>query len=318
MTELQAQAPQPDPGGPGRAAPPAPAPFFRLPVVDPRQPSPSVDVVIMGVPYDGGTTCLPGARLGPDHVRHASGLVAPYHPAHHVDTFERLRVVDGGDVAVSTADAGAMRRQVQDAVSRALVSQATPVLVGGDHAITLPALRAVASEHGPVALVRVDAHLDPPGTAGWSKELGRAATPHHPQLEGLVAERQLYRIGLRGPWRDARSAHTARHYFSVDRVEEQGIPAVMAEIQAEIGARPVYLSFNIDAIDPAFAPGTPRPAPGGMTSREALQLIRGLSGLEVVGLDLVGVAPPMDPSDVTSVLAAHLLYEALALLARRS
>lgn len=295
-------------------------PFFRLPVVDPIAGL-EADAVLMGVPYDGGTTYQPGARLGPYHVRRVSALVQPYHPVHRVDVFRRLRAVDGGNVVVPPFHAGAMRERVQAAVRQVAELGAAPVLVGGDHSITIPALRALARVHGPVALVHVDAHFDTSDGALWGEAYHHGTPVRHALLEGLVAEHQLYQIGLRGAWKDESEADLAAgygaHHVSADRVEEAGIGSVMDEIRAGIGDCPVYLSFDIDAVDPAFAPGTGTPVPGGLSSREALLLVRGLAGLNVVGLDLVEVAPPMDHADVTSLLAAHLVYEGLALLACR-
>lgn len=296
--------------------------FFRLPSLALDAGPIEADAVLLGVPYDGGVTYLPGARLGPYHVRRASAVVHGHHPIHRVDVFSRLRVVDGGNVMAPPFHAAGMREAVQAAVGRVVGAGAAPVLVGGDHSITLPALRAVAAAHGPVALVHVDAHLDTSDGAPWGEPHHHGTPIRHALLEGLVAPAQLWQLGLRGAWKDEHEAdlvdaHGGRR-FAVDRIDEDGIAAVMAEVRAGVGERPVYLSFDIDAVDPAFAPGTGTAVAGGLSSREALQLVRGLAGLRLCGMDLVEVAPPMDHAEITSLLAAHLVYEGLAVLACRS
>lgn len=296
-------------------------PFFRLPTLHPGASTHEAHAVLLGVPYDGGVTYLPGARLGPYHVRRASAVVHSWHPTHRVDVFTRLRVLDGGNVMAPPFDAKAMRDAVQAAVTGLVSTGAVPLLVGGDHSITLPALRAVAAAHGPVALVHVDAHFDTSDGVAWGEPYHHGTPVRHALLEGLVAERQLFQLGLRGAWKDEHEADLVEAHggrcFGADRIDEEGIAAIMAEIREAIGERPVYLSFDIDAVDPAFAPGTGTAVPGGLSSREALQLVRGLAGLHLVGMDVVEVAPPMDHAEVTSMLAAHLLYEGLGVLACR-
>ena len=296
-------------------------PFFRLPTSVPEGTSVRPDCVLLGVTYDGGTTYMPGARLAPYHVRRVSALVQSYHPGHGVDVFSELNAIDGGNIMVPPFNAGAMREMVQQRVAAVVESGAAPVLIGGDHSITLPALRAIAAAHGPVAVVHVDAHFDTSDGELWGEAYHHGTPIRHALIEGLVADHQLYQIGLRGPWRDAYEADLVQerggHRFSADRVEKVGVTSIMSEIRAGIGDRPVYLSFDIDAVDPAFAPGTGTPVPGGLTSREALRLVRATAGLNLVGMDLVEVAPAMDHADLTSMLAAHLVYEGLAALACR-
>jgi agmatinase len=280
--------------------------------------------VLLGVPWDGGTTYRPGARLAPFEIRRVSALVQGHHPGHGVSVFEALRAVDGGNVVFPPFDAKAMRGAVEAAVSLALRAGATPFLVGGDHSIALPALRAVAARLGPVAVVHVDAHLDTSGSEVWGEAHHHGTPFRHVLEEGLVAAGQLHQVGIRGPWGsawdgDPGAARGAR-VWTMDEVSDRGVAAVAAELRSAIGDRPVYLSFDVDAVDPAHAPGTGTPVPGGLTSREALRLVRSLAGLSLVGMDLVEVCPPFDHADLTSHLAAHLLFEGLALaaLARRS
>jgi agmatinase len=300
-------------------------PFFRLPTADfgspERERYRAWDAVILGVPHDGGTTYQPGARLAPYHVRRVSALVESYHPGQGVDVFSRVRACDGGNVVFPPFDRGAMREAVQHELAAIASSGAVPFTVGGDHSISLPALRAIAKVHGPVALIHVDAHLDTSTAETWGDDLHHGTPIRHAIAEGLIAPRQLHQIGLRGPWKDHASGDLATAHGGVritaDDVGEIGVTDLVADLHARIGDRPVYVSFDVDAIDPAFAPGTGTPVPGGMTSREALRLVRELGGCRLVGFDVVEVSPALDHADLTCHLAAHLLYEGLAVLARR-
>jgi agmatinase len=295
-------------------------PFFRLPMSPLAAGLPDgAGAVILGVPYDGGTTFRPGARLAPWEVRRASALVQGHHPVHGVDPFARLAAVDGGNVVFPPFDAAGVRAAVQGSVAAVLAHGAIPFLVGGDHSIALPALRAVAARHGPVAVVHVDAHLDTSGPEVWGDAWHHGTPLRHALDEGLVAKGQLHQLGVRGPLgsaadRDPGLAHGAR-VVGADELGERGVRAVIRDVLAAVGDLPLYLSFDVDAVDPAFAPGTGTPVPGGLTSREALQLVRALAGARLVGMDLVEVSPPFDHADATSHLAAHLLFEGLAVAA---
>jgi agmatinase len=300
-------------------------PFFRLPVADPTLPGAdayaAAHAVLMGVPYDGGATYQPGARLAPYHVRRVSALVQSYHPEHRVDVFEKLRVLDGGNVAFPPFNAQAVREAIQHEVGRIYAAGAVPFIVGGDHSISLPCLRAAAAKHGPLAVVHVDAHADTSSAEIWGDAFHHGTPLRHALTENLIARGQLYQIGLRGPWSSAADgAFALEHNATVvtaEELSERGVIDVISEILRHIGERPVYLTIDVDAIDPAFAPGTGTPVPGGLSSREAVQLIRQLAGVRLVGMDLVEVSPSLDHSDITSHLAAHLLYEGLALLVAR-
>ena len=298
-------------------------PFFRLPVVELAAPDAyaGADAILLGVPYDGGTTYQPGARLAPYHVRRVSALVQGHHPAHRTDVFTRLRVRDGGNVVFPPFDAAAVRAAVQAEVARVVAAGAAPFLVGGDHSIALPALRAVAAVHGPLAVVHVDAHLDTSTAEVWGDAWHHGTPLRHAIEEGLIAPGALVQVGVRGPWGAADDGQLVARFggttISADELGERGVADVAARARQIVGARPTYLTFDIDGVDPAFAPGTGTPVPGGLSAREALQLVRGLGGVNLVGMDLVEVCPPLDFSDLTSHLAAHLLYEGIALLARR-
>ena len=279
----------------------------------------TADVAILGVPHDGGTTYQPGARFAPYHVRRVSALVQGHHPHHNLDVFSRLRCVDGGNVVFPQFDRAAMRAAVEREVRRLASVRTAPLMVGGDHSITLPALRALAKRFGPLAVVHFDAHLDLSGPDVWGDDHHHGTPIRHAIDEGLIETGQLYQIGIRGPRGGSADDVVARSQghtiITADAVGDREPKRVCAELRERIGERPVYVTFDVDAVDPAFAPGTGTPVPGGLTAREALALVRGLAGLWVIGGDVVEVCPPLDHADVTSHLASHLLWEMLAAIA---
>jgi len=300
-------------------------PFFRLPVADVERPGSApyagADAVLLGVPYDGGVTYQPGARLAPYHVRRTSAFVQTFHTFHEVDVFGTLSALDGGNVAIPPFDARLVRDLVQTEVARIMAAGAVPFLVGGDHSIVLPALRAIASRHGPVAVVHVDAHLDTSDGAVWGDDFHHGTPLRHALEEGLIERGQLHQIAIRAslgsPEEASFGLEHGAHVYPMEDVTAHGVEWIAAEVRRAVGLRNVYLTFDVDAIDPAFAPGTGTPVPGGLTSREAFALLRGLAGINLIGMDLVEVAPSLDHADVTCHLAAHLLYEGLALAALR-
>ncbi len=289
--------------------------FMRLP--HHRVPG-DLDVALVGIPYDGGTSYRAGARFGPREIRAQSAMIRPWHPVLKVSPFEALRVADYGDIDVSPVSIERTNEIVEQEVTAILEAGCVPVAVGGDHSIALPILRALAKRHGPVALVHFDSHPDT-----WDQYFGsryfhgtmfRRAVEEH-----LIDPRRTFQIAIRGPLYGADDfAFQAEHGLSVLRVEalkEQGVGWAVEQYARLRGAK-VYVSFDIDAVDPAFAPGTGTPEVGGLTSYEALALVRGLRGLDFVGFDLVEVAPQYDsPGQVTALLAANLLFEFLSLLA---
>ena len=296
------------------------SPFFRLPVSVGVVPA-GTRAVLLGVPFDLGTTYQPGARLAPWHVRRVSALVQPYHPIHRVDVFGEVPAVDGGNVAFPPFHPPAMREAVEVEIARIAAAGAVPFVLGGDHSVTLPVLRALAKARGPLAVVHVDAHLDTSGPEVWGEPFHHGTPFRHAIEEGLVAKGALFQVGLRGPFVSAGDAElSARHgarIVPVEEIDDRGAAAVGAELRRSIGARPAYVSFDVDALDPAFAPGTGTPVPGGLTTREAFALLRALAGVELAGMDAVEVCPALDAADRTAALAAHLLFEGLALLAAR-
>jgi agmatinase len=295
-------------------------PFFRLPQASTGDPGSlaGAQVAFLGATFDSGTTYQPGARVAPYHVRRLSALVQGYHPIHRRDVFNSLHAVDAGNIAFPPFDPNAMREAVAAEVGTVLAAGAVPFLAGGDHSIALPALRALAKKHGPVAVVHVDAHLDTSGPEVWGATHHHGTPFRHAIEEGLIERERLVQVGLRGPWGtagdgDVSLAHGARH-VTAEEVQARGMAAVAAEVRERVYGRPVYVSFDIDAVDPAFAPGTGTPVPGGLTSREALQLLRGLAGVHLAGMDLVEVCPMLDHADLTSLLGAHMLFEGVALV----
>ena len=254
-------------------------------------------------------------------MRRVSALVQSYHPVHAVDVFARLRCVDAGNIVFPPFDREAMRGAIEAEVRQLAAARVAPMIVGGDHSITLPVLRALAKVNGALAVVHFDAHFDLSGPEIWGDAFHHGTPMRHAIDEGLVEPGQLYQIGVRGPRGSATDdliARTQGHaVYSADHVAEHGAKRVAAELRERIAKRPVYITFDVDAIDPAFAPGTGTPVPGGITSREALALVRGLAGLEICGGDVVEVCPALDHADLTSHLAAHLVWEQLALIALR-
>jgi agmatinase len=299
-------------------------PFFRLPSVDVNAAAPyaGLDAVVLGVPFDAATTYRPGARFAPYEVRRVSALVQGFHPTHKVDVFSALRIADGGNVAVPPFSPALAREVIENEIASIAGVGAVPFAVGGDHSIALPAMRAVAKKHGPLAVVHVDAHLDTSDAATWGDAYHHGTPLRHAIEEGLIERGQLHQVGIRATWgypeEGALAAAHGATLYDPEIVAARGIAGVAGQIASAVGARPLYITFDIDGLDPAFAPGTGTPVPGGLTSREAIGLLRGLAGLRLVGMDLVEVCPSLDHADVTSHLAAHLLFEGIAALAVRA
>lgn len=298
------------------------APFFRLRRAAPGDLPPGTGAAFLGVPTDAGATYQPGARLAPWHVRRVSALLQGWHVAHGVDAFEATAAVDAGNAVFPPFDRDAMRAAVQAQVGAVLSAGAVPFLVGGDHSIALPALRAAAARHGPLAVVHVDAHLDTSGPEVWGDDWHHGTPIRHALEEGLVTRGELFQVGIRGPWASAADAAPGDRHgatrIGADAVARRGAADVGRAIAGAVGDRPVWITFDVDAVDPAFAPGTGTPVPGGLSSREAIALLGGLAGVRLAGMDVVEVCPALDHADLTSHLAAHLLFEGLALAALRA
>jgi agmatinase len=291
------------------------ATFMLLPAADSPE---GLDVALLGIPYDGGVSYRPGARFGPRAVREQSSLIRSWHPVLKVHPFERLRVADCGDIDVAPTSIEQTYQAITARIDAVTAAGATPVCVGGDHSITLGVLRSLAKRFGPLGLVHFDAHPDT-----WDQYFGSRyfhGTPFRRAVEErLIDPRRMIQVGIRGPLYGPEDfAFHDEHGIEVIRIEaikEQGT-AFVTERFARLRGAPVYCSFDIDAVDPAFAPGTGTPEVGGLTSYEALALVRGLVGLEIIGADVVEVSPPYDgPGQVTALLAANLLFELVSLLA---
>lgn len=294
-----------------------PATFMRLPHATDLT---GVDVALLGVPFDSGTSYRPGTRLGPREVRTQSSLIRPFNHFQQVAPFERLTVVDAGDVDASPINLELAHQAIESRIGEIVAAGVVPLAVGGDHSISLPALRAVARTHGPLGLVQFDSHIDT-WDGDFGSKLFHGSPFYYAVSERLVDPRRFVQVGIRGPMYGVEDFAFQREHgialLDIDEVGRLGIDGVLAQIQSVVGGGPVYVTFDIDAVDPAFAPGTGTPEVGGLTSREALQLLRGLAGLSIVGGDVVEVSPPFDgPGQITSVLAANLLFEMLCVVAK--
>ena len=293
-----------------------PATFMRLPYL--RDAS-RLDVAIVGVPYDGGTSYRPGARHGPRHIRDQSSLIRPFNPVLGVAPFERLRVADYGDVDVSPVSIEETFAAVERDLDEIVAGGAIPLAIGGDHSITLPVLRSLARRHGPLALVHFDSHPDTWGEYAGSYHY-HGSTFRRAIEEGIVDGRRLIQIGIRGPIYGAEDFdfHTEHglEAIRIGEVKEGGVEAVLARL-GRLAGRPAYCSFDIDAVDPAYAPATGTPEVGGLTAYEAVSLVRGLRHLDLVGADIVEVSPPYDVSGLTAMLAANVLFELLSVISLR-
>ena len=293
------------------------ATFARLPRLE---DVPRYDVAVTGVPFDTGVTYRPGARFGPAHIRQSSRLLRPYNPALDVEPFGRHQVVDAGDIACNPFDIIEAIDQIEQAAGRLTGDGQRLVSLGGDHTIALPLLRAAAQRHGPVALVHFDAHLDT-----WPTYFGAQYT--HGSMfrrageEGLFVPGHSAHIGIRGPLYHKsdldEDADMGFRVFSCADINQVGIPAVVAQLREQVGDRPVYVSLDIDVLDPAFAPATGTPETAGLNSRELMHLIRGFAGANLIGADIVEVAPAYDHAEITGVAAANLAYELISLFAKK-
>ena len=287
--------------------------FMRLPHIPDAS---RLDVAMIGVPFDGGTTYRPGPRSGPRNIRQQSAIIRPYHPVLDLSPFERLRIADFGDFSVNPLSIDDTFSRVTSQLKLVLQAGAVPVCVGGDHSILLPILRAIHSVHGPVALIQFDAHSDT-WDEYWGMKYSHGTPVRRAIEEGLISQPYILQIGLRGQLYYANDLDYARqHNISMITAEEfhtSGLALVREKLQPFFG-RKVYFSLDIDVVDPAFAPGTGTPQVGGLSSFQILSLVRALYGLQFVGCDLVEVSPPYDSAEITSLLAANLLFEQLCLL----
>ncbi|WP_341933107.1 agmatinase [Microbacterium sp. LWO14-1.2] len=293
------------------------ATFARLPRIEDVE---RADIAVVGIPFDSGVSYRPGTRFGPSHVRESSRLLRPYNPAQDVSPFELAQVVDAGDIPVNPFDLTEAVTEVETA-ARALGEQVQRIVtIGGDHTVALPLLRAVAAKHGPVAVLHFDAHLDT-----WDTYFGAPITHGTPfrraSEEGLIDLTASCHVGTRGPLYSKQDLEDdARLGFSIvssEYIEEHGVEAGIQRILQRVGDRPLYVSIDIDVLDPAHAPGTGTPEAGGLTSRELLRILRALRDRDIVGADVVEVSPAYDHAQMTGIAASHVVYELVSLLAAR-
>jgi guanidinobutyrase len=290
------------------------ATFMRLPhVPDPR----GLDVAFVGVPFDTSAGYRVGARLGPRAIRESSSQVRLHHPALNVTVHERIRIADYGDVRTTPFDIP----QTYDLITREFdaiyAAGCRTIAVGGDHGITYPILRAVAKHTGPVALVQIDSHTDTHDTQ-FGARLTHATPFRRAHEEGLIIPAKVVQLGIRGSLFYPDDLQWSRDHYrlvTADDIHRRGIDAVVEEMRAAVGDAPVYLSFDIDGLDPMCAPGTGVPEIGGLTTWQAQQIIRAFAGLQLVGADVVEVSPACDTNDVTAIVAGQLLFEIAAVFA---
>lgn len=291
-----------------------PGTFMRLPSVNDLK---GLDVAVLGIPMDIGTSWRSGTRFGPKQIRAESAMLRPYNLATGAAPFDSLQIADIGDLAINTFSLSNSLSIIKESYDAILMSDAMPVAMGGDHSITLPILRAIAKRHGPVALVHIDAHADVNDEMFGEKET-HGTVFRRAYEEGLIRPEKTYQIGIRGTGYAATDFSEARDWgfqqWPAEELWGRSLAQLSGEIRRDIGDTPTYLTYDIDSLDPAYAPGTGTPEIGGLTTPQALELIRGLKGLNIVGCDLVEVSPPYDPSGNTALTAANLLYEMICIL----
>lgn len=293
------------------------ATFGRVPLVT---DSSGFDVSILGIPYDSSVSYRSGTRFGPRAIREQSMLLWGYNNSQEVAPFKQLRIADLGDADIVPPDIRVTHQEIEKKATSIIETGSLLVSIGGDHSISLPLLRSHAKKYGPMAVVHFDAHPDT-----WDSEYpGQPyshGTPFRRALEESLIDPDAYvQMGIRGPTNGPEDYEDAlklgARMITFDEFHRVGLDTVLKEIQSRIGDRPTYVTLDIDAVDPAFAPGTGTPEVGGFTSYEILQLVRGLRGLNLKGFDLVEVSPPFDPTGITAILGANLVFEFLSLIAK--
>jgi len=292
-----------------------PPTFARLPRLDEVE---RADVAVLGVPFDSGTSYRPGARFGPAHIRASSKLLRTYNPVQDVEPFTVQQVADAGDIACNPFDIAAAVEQI-DAGARDVLDRSDKlVTIGGDHTIALPLLRVMHEMHGPIAVVHFDAHLDT-----WDTYFGAPLTHGTPfrraSEEGLIDKTGCLHVGIRGPLYSREDLGDDQvlgfQVVGAHDMDDLGWRGVVERIAQRVGDRPTYVSLDIDVLDPAFAPGTGTPEAGGLTSRELLAILRSFAALNLVGADIVEVAPAYDHAEITGIAAAHAAYELVSAMA---
>ena len=286
------------------------ATFMRSPTADSLK---ELDIGMVGIPYDGALTNRPGARHGPREVRNQSSLMRAINHATRINPYELCKIADVGDIPFSSVfDIEKTHQEIRSFIGEMVSSGVVPLACGGDHSVSLPILRAVAKE--PLAFIHIDAHTDTWDNFQGSK-FNHGAPFRRAHEEGLINANKTVQIGIRGAQNISEgwdySENTGMRIFFVEELQERGVAAIVQETKDIVGNSPVYLSFDIDSIDPAFAPGTGTPEIAGITTPEALRLLRGFRKLNYVGSDVVEVSPPFDIGGLTSLTAATVMFELL-------
>ncbi|MEI6805955.1 MAG: agmatinase [Myxococcaceae bacterium] len=293
--------------------------FFRLPILSTDQDFENADVAILGIPFDGGTSYRPGARFAPEQVRSISSLGRGYYPDSDTHIFKKLKVGDAGDVQVFPQDIAQTHESIRKHIGSLIAKKCFPMIIGGDHSTSIGSIQAVVDHYGPIGIVHFDAHTDA-YPAAWGCDIHHGTFMRLGHERGWFQKDRVLQIGIRGPCSSDQDLKTVSDYgykvISSDDVYLKGLDFAKQAIQ-DLGKGPVYVSFDVDCLDPAFAPGTGTPVPGGLTSFQALQLIRALSSLEIVGADIVEISPPYDLSNLTSLVAVTVMGEILATLLAR-
>ncbi len=291
-----------------------PGTFMRLPAATSAQ---GLDVAVLGIPMDHGTSWRSGTRFGPQHVRAQSAMIRPYNIQTGAAPFDALQMADIGDVAINTFNLAASIGIIRDHLAGVFATGAIPVSIGGDHTVTLPILRAAAERHGPLALVHVDAHADVNDEMFGERET-HGTVFRRAYEEGILIPGKVWQVGLRGTGYTADDFNEARDWgfnmITAPEIWQQSLTPLAARIRDSIGDTKTYLTYDIDSLDPSFAPGTGTPEIGGLTTPQAMQLLRGLRGLNIIGADMVEVSPPYDTTGNTALVAANLLFEILSVL----
>ena len=289
--------------------------FMRLPHLKTTE---GVDIAIVGVPFDTGASYRVGARFGPEAIRSVSALLRHYNEVLDVSIFDHCSAVDYGDLPVNPGYIEDSYKMIEDGIEPILEGDVIPILLGGDHSVTLPELRAMAKKHGPVAVIHFDSHSDT-----GDKRFGRKfthGTPFRRAIEEeLIMVDHSIQVGMRGSIYSRDSLNDARKLgfdlITTVEVQKQDIDTLIKRIHDRVGDAKAFVSFDIDFVDPAYAPGTGTPEVGGFTSSEALRVVRGLKGLNLIGFDLVEVLPQYDPAQITALLASNIVYEFMSLIA---
>jgi len=291
-----------------------PGTFMRLPAAENAE---GLDVAFIGIPMDIGTSWRSGTRFGPKAIRAESNMLRPYNMWTRAAPFDRLQCADIGDVPINTFDLKDSVRRITAFYDRVLENDVIPMTLGGDHTLTLPVLRAIARKFGPVGLIHIDAHADINADM-FGEKIAHGTPFRRAYDEMLIDPARVWQIGLRGTGYGPDDFDEARdwgfHVVQAEEIWHKSTAPLAARIKAALGTGPVYITYDIDSLDPAYAPGTGTPEIGGLTTPQAVELIRGLAGLDIVGCDLVEVSPPYDPSGNTALVGANLLYEMLCIL----